>query len=113
MIERAVGGAAVPWATDEPGRHRLVARAAWEWLPRPHAGRIMLPRRKANDQTLYVQIVPGPERTWQVCRIDLGKPFARGFRTKEQARRWIAGAMKAGIIPEGVVEVEPPPSGGG
>jgi hypothetical protein len=101
-------GAHAPWAEDDGQRHRFVAHAKSEWLPRPYAGRILLERhRRPTPRATYVQIVPGPERTWQIVRVDLEKPFARGFRTPESARGWLVRALRAGVIPDGTVELEP------
>lgn len=62
----------------------------------------------SSKEPVYVQIVPGPNHCWQVVRVDLKTPFARGFLSADQARRWIGRAMKAGILPESIVEVESP-----
>src|SRR3954471_22658027 len=79
----------------------------WEWMPRPHGGRIMTESRKRTGEGIYLQVVPGPERTWQLVRVDLDHPLARGFRTPESALAWLARAIRQGIVPEGVVVVEP------
>jgi hypothetical protein len=97
-----------PWAGGDDGlRHRKYTRAPWEWLPRPHAGRIMLPVKRQDQKPIHVQVVPGPGHTWQIVRVDLESPFARGFATREEARSWISRAVRQGVLPEGVVEVEP------
>lgn len=74
----------------------------------------MLPRdRKVLAKAMYVQVVPGPAGTWQIVRVDLVHPFARGFASPEEARSWLGRAVRAGLVPEGVTELEPPPEGGG
>jgi hypothetical protein len=111
--------AGLPWKNSpdiKPSRE--YKRCPWEWLPRPYAGRIMVPSkgRTAKDNNppmkailgMTLMIVPGPEGLYQVVRIELNAPVARGFRTKEQARGWIGRAVRGGVLPEGVVEVEPP-----
>jgi hypothetical protein len=85
-------------------------RKRGEWLAVPNLQGILARRRRAGAMTahgarLYVQLLPAPNRTWQWCRVDLDKPFARGFADQEQARRWLASAVAAGIVPE-VVELE-------
>lgn len=62
----------------------------------------------------HLMIVPGPgggllskAHTWMIVRIELNTPVARGFATKEQARAWIGRAVRAGVLPSGVMEVEP------
>lgn len=107
----AVGTPArAPWLEEDGKRHRPVAYEKSEWMPRPYAGRVLVERAKMPlKSTLYVQIVPGPEGLWQIVRVDLDKPFARGFRTPEKARGWLARALRAGVVPEGVVELEPVP----
>jgi hypothetical protein len=57
---------------------------------------------------ITLMIVPGPQRLYQLVRVELNTPVARGFATKEQARAWIERAIRAGVLPTGVVEVEPP-----
>lgn len=81
----------------------------WEWMPRPHAGRVMTSSRRISGEGIYLQVVPGPERTWQLVRIDLYHPLARGFRTPESALAWLARAIRQGVVPQGVVVVEPHP----
>jgi hypothetical protein len=100
------------------GRKRTWGRQPWEWLPTPFAGRIMVPNKNKRDKQdrpagklpdpLYVQLMPGPNGSVQWVRVHLNHPFARGFRNPEQARGWLARAVKAGVVPEGVVEIEPP-----
>jgi hypothetical protein len=68
----------------------------------------MTESRKRTGEGIYLQVVPGPERTWQLVRVDLDHPLARGFRTPESALAWLARAIRQGIVPEGVVVVEPP-----
>jgi hypothetical protein len=119
------------------GRHAWDGPAGWPhekdynarnkdvWLPKPLRGRFM-PRKKdepgsgvrsdarsvrqppADATARHLMIVPGPEGLYQIIKVDLRRPVARGFRTPEQARGWIGRAVRAGILPEGVVEVEPP-----
>ena len=120
-------------------RHAWDGPAAWPagdvnsrnkgvWLPKPIKGRYMTGRRPrdTNPQlqgpgvegvvealtgaAVHLMIVPGPQGLYQVVRVHFETPVARGFRTKEQARGWIGRAVRAGILPEGVVEVEPPGS---
>lgn len=67
----------------------------------------MTESRKRTGEGIYLQVVPGPERTWQLVRVDLDHPLARGFRTPESALAWLARAIRQGIVPEGVVVVEP------
>ena len=94
--------------SERPPRNRWLGR--WEWLPKPWAGRVLLPRdKKVLAEALYVQIMPGPMGTWQIVRVDLVHPFARGFLTPDDARGWLGRAIRAGVVPEGVVELEPPP----
>jgi hypothetical protein len=117
------------WAGEPSKVYReFNARHAGEWLPRPYHGRIMQPpirrdhtRPTRSDRTkrepepmqaIHLMIVPGPAGLYQVVRINLKTPVARGFRTKEDARGWIGRAVRAGVLPEGVVEVEPPPGEG-
>lgn len=57
---------------------------------------------------ITLMIVPGPEGLLQIVRIELNTPVARGFATKERARAWIERAIRAGVLPSGAVEVEPP-----
>lgn len=64
--------------------------------------------RQETSGPVYVQIVPGPGNLLQIVRVDLARPVARGFRTKETARRWLELAIDRGILPKGVIEVEPP-----
>ncbi len=103
--------AAPPWR-DSRTRSRYLAhdRSPWEWLPRPHLGRSFTTgSRMSDDETIYVQVVPGPQRLYQIVRVDLASPVARGFRTRQEASEWIAKAVKQGVLPKGVVEVEPGP----
>lgn len=98
------------WFGDAPtGKRRTgeYSRSPQEWMPRPWAGRIMVSKNARDDQEVYVQVVPGPEGLWQIVRIELNQPVARGFRTPGQARRWVHKAVGAGILPKGVVLVEP------
>lgn len=83
------------------------ARSPWEWMPRPFAGRVMLSRNKTDGDGIYLQVVPGPEGRWQLVRVELGTPVARGFTTKEKALAWVGRAIRAGVLPKGVVVVEP------
>lgn len=96
-----------PWNTTR-SHHRPneYARSPWEWMPRPFGGRVMLARNRKNGSDIYLQIVPGPEGLWQIVRVELATPVARGFKTREGARRWIARAVRAGVLPQGVTEVE-------
>lgn len=107
------------------------ARNEGVWMPKPIRGRFMPRRgRQAPDKNpplrspgvdgvveevageaahpVHLLIVPGPAGLYQIVRLNLRVPVARGFRTKEQARGWIGRAVRAGVLPEGVVEVEPP-----
>jgi hypothetical protein len=108
------GTGAVPaWFGDVPrGHHRTgeYSRSPHEWMPRPWAGRVMVSKNKTTGEGVYLQVVPGPEGLFQVVRVDLSKPVARGFRTPQAAERWVARAVGAGILPSGVVLVEPPPA---
>lgn len=104
-----------PWIESDGKRHRYEhRRTAGEWLPTPTAGRTIsnAAKKRANTTSgqthIHVQIVPGPERTYQIVRVELATPVARGFRTKEGARRWLARAVKSGVLPQNVMEVEPP-----
>lgn len=91
-------------------RNSEYVRAPWEWLPRPTGGRsFTLASRRHSDEPIYLQVVPGPERLYQIVRVDLTQPVARGFRTKREASRWIEQAVAMGILPTGVTEVEPGP----
>ena len=107
----------MPWSNSPPEPHREYARKPWEWLPRPYAGRIMVPsqdqsRAERHPQPMapiHVMIVPGPEGMWQIIRVELESPVARGFKTRERARDWIGRAIREGVLPQGVMEVEPPP----
>jgi hypothetical protein len=102
----------------EPRPKRTWGRRPWEWLPTPYGGRIMVPSKQESQRSgdprmraftpITLMIVPGPERLLQIVRIELDTPVARGFATKEQARAWIERAIRAGVLPTGVVEVEPP-----
>ena len=98
-----------PWNRPENRdgkRHRWLTRMT-EWLPRPVEGRTLpLERRRVSPTPIYVQIVPGPGNLFQIVRVDLAQPVARGFRSKEHARKWIAFALRGGMLPEGVVELE-------
>ena len=99
------------------GRPRVV-----EWLPRPWAGKIMVPSRKWTENPklerrigpVTLMVVPGPPvgplngHSWQVVRLELERPVARGFATREDARAWIGRAVRAGVLPPVAVEVEPP-----
>jgi hypothetical protein len=114
--EVGVGTAARPawFGTDGPpqrkrSHHRVGERdrSPWEWMPRPFGGRVMVKSRRVSGEGVYLMIVPGPERTWQWVRIELNTPVARGFATKESARAWLARALRAGVLPQGVMEVEP------
>ena len=97
-----------PWLEEDGIRHRTRVGDEAEWMPRPFAGRILLERtRMPKAEQIYVQVVPGPQGLWQIVRVDLDKPFARGFRTPELARRWLGRAVKAGIVPQGTMELEP------
>lgn len=104
-----------PWAgTDaiHPARVRTgeYSRTPGEWMPRPAGGRsFTLASRKHSDEPIYLQVVPGPERLYQIVRVDLTQPVARGFRTRREASRWIEKAVAMGILPTGVTEVEPGP----
>ena len=99
------------YGPDGRRRHRYNARGRGEWMPRPFAIRTTVPKKRADPKTLYVQLLPAPHGTWQWCRVDLDKPFARGFTSGEQARRWLARAVAAGVVPA-VVELEPAADGG-
>lgn len=102
--------ARAPWLEDDGQRHRPVGYEKHEWMPRPYAGRVLVERAKLPPkEPLYVQVVPGPNGTWQIVRVDLHRPFARGFLTLETARGWLARAVRAGVVPQGVVELEPMP----
>lgn len=102
-----------PWNRPENAdakRHRWLNQGhhkAMEWLPRPLNGRTLpLTSRQVTDEPVYVQIVPGPSGLYQIVRIDLARPVARGFQTPDHARRWLGFAVKGGILPQGVVELE-------
>jgi len=105
------------WAGAEADAERLrrqrtseYTRSPWEWLPRPTGGRsFTLASRKRSAEPIYLQVVPGPGRLYQIVRVDLTQPVARGFRTKKEASRWIELAVARGILPAGVTEVEPGP----
>lgn len=71
----------------------------------------MLARNKKNGGGVYLQVVPGPAGLWQIVRVDLGSPVARGFLSPEDAREWVARALNAGVLPEGVTIVEPTEAG--
>ena len=114
MAEVVEGTGAVPaWFGDtgekgeKPHRTGEYSRSPQEWMPRPWDGRIMVKRNVVESGTVYVQVVPGPEGLWQIVRIELNQPVARGFRTPGQARRWVHKAVGAGILPQRVVLVEP------
>jgi hypothetical protein len=78
-----------------------------EWMPRPTEGRTLpLTSRSETPEPVYVQIVPGPGNLLQIVRVDLERPVARGFLNREAARRWLAYAIRAGMLPKGVVELE-------
>ena len=94
-----------PLETRRTGEY---SRTPDEWMARPFGGRVMISSRKmADKQPIYVECVPGPGGSWQLVRVDLAKPFARGFRSPKQARGWVAKAIKQGILPESVIVVEP------
>ena len=102
-----------PWDAATSGKGPRTAseysRSKDEWMPRPIYGRGMPTGAKkiVSPEPIYVQVVPGPERTWQIVRVDLAKPVARGFRTKKGASRWIESAVGKGILPGGTTELEP------
>jgi len=105
-----------PWnrSENEDGRrHRWLnsqANKAMEWLPRPTAGRTLpLTSREETTDPVYVQIVPGPGNLFQIVRVDLKQPVARGFHTKASARAWLEAALFRGVLPKGVVELEGQP----
>lgn len=102
-----------PWNRAENHdrlRHRWLNQRhhkAMEWLPKPINGRTLpLSSRQTTEQPVYVQIVPGPGGLYQIVRVDLSTPVARGFPTPEAARKWLGMAVKGGIVPQGVVELE-------
>lgn len=102
-----------PWNRAENRdrlRHRWLNQRhhkAMEWLPKPINGRTLpLSSRQTTEQPVYVQIVPGPGGLYQIVRVDLSTPVARGFPTPEAARKWLGMAVKGGIVPQGVVELE-------
>jgi hypothetical protein len=104
-----------PWnraENDDGLRHRWLNGESYrvnEWLPRPTHGRTLpLTTRTKTPGPVYVQIVPGPGGRLQIVRVDLAQPVARGFASPESARRWLGSAISSGILPEGVVELEPP-----
>jgi hypothetical protein len=111
-------GCVPAWMGDigEPPRkhHRTgeYARSPFEWMPRPFAGRVMLSNRMTSGEGIYLEVVPGPNRTWQLVRVELSTPVARGFATPEKAREWVARAIRAGVLPKEVMVVEPPTGGG-
>lgn len=105
-----------PWNRTENNdglRHRWLNGASHrvnEWLPRPIFGRTLpLTSRAETPEPVYVQIVPGPGNLLQIVRVDLAQPVARGFHTAESARRWLGAAIRSGVLPKGVVELESPP----
>ena len=111
-MEVGVGTPARPaWAEANAARRSSeYVRAPWEWMPRPTGGRsFTLASRQRSDHPIYVQVVPGPGGLYQIVRVDLDSPVARGFQTREEASKWIGRAIKQGILPEGVMEVEPGP----
>jgi hypothetical protein len=79
-----------------PKPKRTWGRRPWEWLPTPYAGRIMVPSKADKNPPMKtftpitLMIVPGPGRLYQLVRVELNTPVARGFATKEQARAWCA-----------------------
>jgi hypothetical protein len=82
-----------------------------EWLPKPIYGRTLpLTTRAETPEPVYVQILPGPGNLLQIVRVDLMRPVARGFQSREAARRWLGFAIRAGMLPKGVVELEGPPA---
>ena len=113
--------------TLQPLRPPRFSSAA-EWLPRPWAGKIMIPSRakawqrdpapESKRAPVTLMVVPGPPvgvlnaPSWQVVRLELERPVARGFATPEQARAWIGRAVRAGVLPSVAVEVEPPETPG-
>lgn len=94
-------------APDRPHRTGEYKRTPGEWMPRPHAGRAIVSRNETDGTGIYLEVVPGPNRTWQLVRVELSTPVARGFATPERARAWVARAIVAGVLPKGVVVVEP------
>jgi len=107
-----------PWnrAENRDGlRHRWLngkSHRVKEWLPKPIYGRTLpLSTRAETPEPVYVQIIPGPGNLHQIVRVDLRQPVARGFQTKEAARRWLEFAIRAGMLPKGVVELEGTPDG--
>ena len=78
-------------------------------MPRPIYGRGMPAgaRKAVSPEPIYLQVVPGPERTWQIVRVDLKQPVARGFYSRKAASKWIESAVGRGILPGGTTEVEP------
>ena len=104
------GVGCVPAWDGARSHHRVgeYARSPHEWLPRPFGGRVMVSRRDVTGDGIYLQVVPGPEGRYQIVRVELGTPVARGFKSQEKALAWIGRAIRAGVLPKGVVVVEPP-----
>lgn len=101
----------MPWDTLKRSHHRPgeYDRSPWEWMPRPYGGRVMVSNRKTKGEGVFLQVVPGPEGLWQIVRVELQAPVARGFRTREAAAAWIGRAVRAGVLPEGVTLLEGTP----
>lgn len=102
-----------PWegGKDLPEKH-WYGRRPWEWMPTPNRGRVFtrnsVMKSNLTSETIYAEIVPGPNGSWQLVRVELKHPFARGFRTKDDAHAWVERAMDAGVLPSTVVIIEPP-----
>jgi hypothetical protein len=97
-------------APIDPRRTGEYSRSQNEWMPRPFGGRVMVTSRRvvAGKEPIYVEVVPGPGGMYQIVRIDLARPLARGFASPQSARAWVARAIRQGVLPEGVIVVEPP-----
>ena len=93
--------------TGEDGKRRRYNVRFKEWMPKPMSGKDKLHQPRTNGEPIYVQIVPGPNRTFQIVRVELATPVARGFKSKEQARKWIELALRQGVLPAGITELEP------